>query len=308
MIKKIKNILFRADSSFKIGTGHIMRDLVLANRYQKNGHNIIFATQNLEGNINSYIKKNGFEIIILKTNDKKELNKLIKKEKIDFIVFDSYQIDYKFEKYIKKNNTIKILSLDDTYKKHYCDILLNHNIYADKKKYKKLVPKNCKLQCGSKYILLRDEFIKEKKKAYNKHKKIKTILVAMGGADSFNLNIKILKVLKNFKNFSIDIITTSSNQNLSNLKKYSYNQNWINLHIDSNKVAKLMKKSDFAITTPSVTLNELHYMNIPFISIKVADNQHAMHQYIKERNFPVMAQFKKEKLFKLIQEKLKKIR
>ncbi len=30
---KIKNILFRADSSSTIGTGHIMRDLVLTNKY-----------------------------------------------------------------------------------------------------------------------------------------------------------------------------------------------------------------------------------------------------------------------------------
>ena len=48
-----KNILFRADSSSTIGTGHIMRDLVLAQKYAKAGHNIIFATQDLNGNINT---------------------------------------------------------------------------------------------------------------------------------------------------------------------------------------------------------------------------------------------------------------
>jgi len=38
-----KTILFRADSSSTIGTGHIMRDLVLAKQFQ-DAH-IIFATQ-----------------------------------------------------------------------------------------------------------------------------------------------------------------------------------------------------------------------------------------------------------------------
>ncbi len=45
-----KNILIRADSSSTIGTGHIMRDLVLAEQFTD--ANIIFATQDLPGNAN----------------------------------------------------------------------------------------------------------------------------------------------------------------------------------------------------------------------------------------------------------------
>ena len=33
---------------------------------------------------------------------------------------------------IKKETTVTILSFDDIYKTHHCDILLNHNIYAKK--------------------------------------------------------------------------------------------------------------------------------------------------------------------------------
>ena len=59
---KSKTILFRADSSSTIGTGHIMRDLVLAKRYAKKGCNIIFATQNLDGNISYKIKEAGYKV------------------------------------------------------------------------------------------------------------------------------------------------------------------------------------------------------------------------------------------------------
>jgi len=58
------NILFRADSSSTIGTGHIMRDLVLASQYKD--ANIIFAVQNLDGNINHKIVEAGYKIKILK--------------------------------------------------------------------------------------------------------------------------------------------------------------------------------------------------------------------------------------------------
>ena len=129
------NILIRANSSSSIGTGHIMRDLVLAKQYKN--ENIIFATQDLVGNINHQIIETGYKIELLKSNDFEELNKLVKKFEIDMIVIDSYDIDYNFEKKLKEDNSsLKIFVLDDTYEKHFCDILLNHNIYADEKNIK----------------------------------------------------------------------------------------------------------------------------------------------------------------------------
>ncbi|MDQ1244586.1 MAG: UDP-2,4-diacetamido-2,4,6-trideoxy-beta-L-altropyranose hydrolase, partial [Campylobacterota bacterium] len=190
-----QNILFRADSSSSIGIGHIMRDLVLAKQFEDS--NIYFASLELEGNI---INRIPYRVIRLNGNTLQELNSLIKELDIDMIVIDHYGIDYEFEKKLKTNNSkLKILSLDDTYKKHHCDILLNHNISADKKKYKDLVPKSCELRCGSKYTLLRDEFIEEKEnKRRVKNSKVRTVFVAMGGADHSNINIKILKVLEKF--------------------------------------------------------------------------------------------------------------
>ena len=292
------NILIRADSSSTIGTGHIMRDLVLASQY-KNA-NIIFATRDLDGNINHKIIEAGYKVENLKSNNFKELNKLIKKLKIDMIVIDHYSIDYKFEKKLKiKNSKLKILSFDDTYEKHYCDILLNHNISADKKRYKNLVPKKCKLKCGAKYTLLRDEFLKERKKVKKQFSILNSqfsIFLAMGGADTANLNIKILKVLSKFKDIKVHIVTTTANQHLEELKNYCKDKEWIKLYINSNKIAKLMRKSDLAIITPSVTLNEVCFMQLPFIAIKTADNQNDMYEYIKKEKRLILKKFNKNKL------------
>ncbi len=79
------------------------------------------------------------------------------------LIIDHYGIDYNYKKELKaKNLKLKIMALDDTYEKQYCDILLNHNIYAKTEKYKDLVPKWCEIRCGEKFTLLRDEFLKEK--------------------------------------------------------------------------------------------------------------------------------------------------
>lgn len=299
------NILFRADSSSNIGTGHIMRDLVLVNQFPND--NIVFATQDLEGNINHKIDEVGYKICILKSNEFDELDKVIKESNIDMIVIDHYKIDYNFEKELKeKNPNLRIFVFDDTYEKHYSDILLNHNISANKKKYKNLVPKNCELRCGSNYTLLRDEFFKAKKLKHKikKDKKTKTIFLAMGGADHSNINIKILKVIKKIrkdkKNVKVNLVTTSANKNLKELEEYCKNKKWINLQKNSNEIAQLMIESDFAIVTPSVTVNEVYFLSLPMIAIKTADNQKDIYEYLKKSGLFALKRFNKNKIKKHI--------
>ena len=306
----MRNILFRADSSSFIGTGHIMRDLVLAKQYKT--ENIIFAVRELDGNINYKRDEHGYSKVVLKTNDFEELDKIIKKLNIDMIIIDHYEINYDFEKNLKElNPSLKIFVFDDTYEKHFCDILINHNISANEKRYKNLVPNNCELRCGSKYTLLRDEFLeaKKQKNSIKKDKKIKTIFVAMGGADHSNINIDILKVVnkirkKNKKNIKVNIVSTNANKNLEKLKNYCKNKKWINLYINSKQIAKLMSESDFAIVTPSVTVNEVYYLKLPIIAIKTADNQIDIYRYLKKKRFSVLKKFKINKLVKLIKEKM----
>ena len=301
------NILFRADSSSFIGTGHIMRDLVLVNEFKS--HKIVFATQKLSGNINYKIEEDGYKIEILKDNNFEELDALIKKLNIDMIVIDHYDINYNFEKKLKESNkNLKIFVFDDTYEKHFCDILLNHNISANKRKYNNLVPNHCELRCGSKYTLLRDKFIevKKQKNRVKKDKINKTIFIAMGGADHSNINIKILEVISLIPNLKVNIVSTFANKNLKKLVKYCKDKSWINLHINSNKIAELMAKSDFAIVTPSVTVNEVYYLNLPMIGIKTAQNQIDMYNYLKKNRYPVIDKFNKNKLKIAINKLLKK--
>ena len=293
-------ILFRADSSTNIGTGHIMRDLVLAKKFSKK-NNVFFATINLKGNINFKIKKAGFKNIFLLSDSVKELDKVIKKYKIDLLVIDSYKFDYRFEKNIKfLNPKLKIFVIDDKYKRHFCDVLLNHNIHANKKRYKKLVPKSCKILCGSRYTLLREEFYKEKNRFYPDTKKV---LIALGGTDGENLTLKILKILEKF-NLKIAILTTTANKNLKYLKNYLKNTD-IELHINSNQVAKLMQQSSLIITTPSVMLNEVYFLKKDFIAIKSAENQKEMIEFLKREAFDILESFNEEKFIKLIKKRFK---
>jgi UDP-2,4-diacetamido-2,4,6-trideoxy-beta-L-altropyranose hydrolase len=207
------------------------------------------------------------------------------------LVVDNYEIDYDFEKQIKyKNPRLKIFVLDDTYEKHFCDILLNHNVSAVANRYDDLVPGDCELRCGGEYTLLREEFYLEKLKPRPTNI-LKTVFVAMGGADHANKNIAVLKVLENIKNFRVNIVTTTANRYLEELQNYCNDRPWINLQINSNKVAQLIQQSDFAIVTPSVVVNEVYFMGLPFIAIKTAHNQKEIYSFLKRNNYTVLEEF-----------------
>ena len=220
----VQNILFRANSSSTIGTGHIMRDLVLAEQFKD--VKIIFATQDLPGNINHKIEERNYVIEIINSNDLEELVDVIKNHLIDMIVIDNYEINYAFEKALKEITGVTVFVIDDTYEKHYCDILLNHNVYGDSSKYKGLVPEKCEVRCGSSYTLLRNEFIKEKQKGRQSIDNAKQLnaFISMGGSDHTNISIKILEVLKKFSNIYSHVVTTTSNKNLNELEKYVSSQ------------------------------------------------------------------------------------
>ncbi|HIC44810.1 MAG TPA: UDP-2,4-diacetamido-2,4,6-trideoxy-beta-L-altropyranose hydrolase [Sulfurimonas sp.] len=302
----MRKILFRADSSSLIGTGHIMRDLVLAEEFSN--AKIFFAVQDLEGNINSKIKEKNHSIKILHSNDCDELISLIKSEKIDMVVIDHYRINEAFERRLKEETRVEIFVLDDTYEKHYCDILLNHNIYAEVSKYEGLVSKECEIRCGKNFTLLRDEFKTQKQLKVVNLGSSTTIFLAMGGTDHLNLNIKILNVLNSFTNLKINVVTTTANQNLPELETYVKNKENIALHINTNEISYLMNNADLAVVSPSVTLNEIVYLDIPFVAIKTAENQMKMYEYLVKNNFNSLASFNADLLANMIEESLSSIK
>lgn len=283
------NILIRADSSSKIGLGHIMRDLVFAG--QCSDDSVAFACQNLEGNM---IDRIPYPVYILHSNNAEELIDLIGEQNIDEVIFDHYGIDDVYEKKVKEKTGITILCFDDTYEKHHCDILLNHNISADKSRYKGLVPEHCELRCGAEYTLIRDEFKSEKK---FKRDKIYDIFIAMGGTDPTNATLQILKTIRD--EYRICVMTTSGNPHLSELKAFVQEKKNITLEVNSNRVAQLLNQSRLAIIPPSVMVHEVLYMEVPFIALQTASNQEDMFGYLESKKYIALKEWDADAITRL---------
>lgn len=288
------NLLIRADSSSQIGLGHIMRDLVLAEQYPN--ALITFACQDLPGNMIDMIP---YPVHILTSNTPEELIDLIRTLHINRVIFDHYGIDALYEKQIKDQTGITIISLDDTYQKHHCDILLNPNIYAQSERYRKLIPPNAIVRCGKEFLLIREEFYEAKR---HPETKTDTIFIAMGGTDPDNLSMKILQSLP--EGTAVHLVTSTSNPHLNALHHYASQTPAIHLHVNAKNIAQLMAQSTLAVITPSSIAHEVIFMGLPFIAIQSADNQSEFVAYMKREGLNVMERFDSE-AFKALLERLR---
>lgn len=275
------NLLIRADSSSAIGLGHIMRDVVFAAQHPQD--TVQFACQNLSGNI---IDRIPYPVHVLHTNNPDELIALIREQHIDRVVFDHYGIDAVFEKKVKEVTGVQILSFDDTYEAHHCDILLNHNISADPIRYRGLVPEQCELRCGGEYTLIRDEFKTEKQ---IQRENIYDLFIAMGGSDPTNTTMTILSTLSD--ELRVCVVTTSANIHVDELKAFVQTKKNMTLEIDSTCIAQLRHQSRLAIITPSVMVHEVLFMEIPFIAVQSAANQEDMFVYLEKEGYTVLKEW-----------------
>ncbi|MGG7073922.1 UDP-2,4-diacetamido-2,4,6-trideoxy-beta-L-altropyranose hydrolase [Campylobacter sp. 9BO] len=276
MFKKISHLktLIRADSSDQIGHGHIRRNLVMAAKFS----DVSFACVRLNGDIFNEINYPKFE---LKTSEISEFIELINMEKFELVVIDHYGIDFDNERAICEQTDAKILCFDDCYGKHYCDILLNVNLFAERLKYATLVPYWCEVWCGREYMLVRDEFYQEQSV---KREKIYDFFIGFGGTDILNLSFKIAEILL-AKSAKIALITTSANTNLTELKNLSDENENLSLFINSDQIAKLMNESQNLIIQASGFVNEALVLGANFTAVKTADNQNELYKWLKTNGF-----------------------
>jgi len=206
-----------------------------------------------------------------------EFFEIVKKLNPKEVIIDNYDFNIEYQKEFKKLfPDIKLSCFDDEYKEYFCDEILNIAPFTNKNRYKE--PQKVRILPPP----IRDEFFIEKNKKYKK----KGILVSLGGSDSKNLTLKILKLLKNKK---INLYITTANKNIKKIKRYAKIHKNIHLHINQD-IAKGMAQSEFAIITPSTIAYEAMFMKLPFLAIKVANNQNEMVKYLKKKRYIVINQ------------------
>lgn len=168
-------VVIRADANSKIGMGHVMRCLSVADALLKRGEEVLFVTA--DDTPVPLLTKKGVPYRVLHTDyadmeaELSELWEVLRElpqgaespdatlaQKNTSILVDSYYVTEKYLAALKKR--ITTIYMDDIYAFSYpVDMLINYNIYGEEMGYEKDAAfADTKLLLGTKYVPLREEF------------------------------------------------------------------------------------------------------------------------------------------------------
>lgn len=289
------HVLIRTDASAQWGTGHVMRCIVLAELLLREGFQVVFACQQLEGNMINFLRRKGFHTISLPTlqpfdqvmdacNTKHALSEYDTNQ-WDWIVVDHYFIDKQWHAMLRQH-TKAIMVLDDLAdREHDCDLLLDQNAVTSENKYRGLVPKRCRILLGLQYLLIKQEFTFARKKkkeqtmlgGISEKTGIKRILVFFGGSDPTGETGKALSALQqmDLQDIKIAVVTGSTNPEADQIDRICQKNGYTHFH-QIDHMADVMAQADLALGAGGVSMWERCYVGLPSIIIIVAENQKKM--------------------------------
>jgi len=267
------NILFRCDGSVKLGMGHVVRCLALADHLKENYDcNIKFAMRKSELGI----KKIKETYPVLESNEKgfsyKEwLTDCIEKTKANVLIMDMRDGLTREElTTIKKKIRIEVVTIDDPEDKRLEAELA---FYPSVPQLEKLnwTKFEGKLYVGWEYVILRKEF----SISYSKNKNpVPKILISMGATDEKNMTCFVLNALNEIKEKFIAIIIVGIGY--PHIKELENKLNSVNfqfkLHKNPDKIAKVMSQTDFAVISFGQTAYELAALKVPAIYLCLTDD------------------------------------
>jgi len=244
-------VAFFTEAGNKRGMGHLVRSYTIAQKFKDNSCAVDFF---LDSDIDFAYK---FDELKQFSWDTFKIEK-----KYDVIFIDSYEATLAHYQEAVNNSKIAVF-LDDENRLNYpAGVIINFAPDANKDFFQSREEDKTYL-LGLDYIPIRKEFsgvCKEKKE---------NIFIMLGGVDTKNLSYDIIELLQD-----IDIkktIVTNDVKIKERLEKFEAVK--VLYQPNDNELIKNMSQSSLAISTASMTLYELAYLQIPTISISVNQNQ-----------------------------------
>lgn len=279
-------IVIRADGNEKIGMGHLMRCLTIADAVRElcKESNILFACADLTSS--EIVAKRGYQVKVLNTNYQDMELELpfwtkwskMQKELTESIVFlvDSYFVSDLYLEELKQIG--KVVLLDDMAKHTFpADIVINYNAFAREEQYLKLYKDTqTKYFLGAAYVPIRQQFLNID---YQIKETAKNILITTGGSDYYNIAMQIIdRIYQKGKQYHI--VIGAFHPYLQQWQQKAKEQQGIYIYYYVTEMNKLMEKCDAAITAGGTTIYELALVGVPFICFSYAENQEALTEYI----------------------------
>ena len=291
-------VAFRVDASTRIGSGHVMRCMALADALSRSGAECTFITRAHTGNMDQRIREAGYRVLTLgppqrdtthagesdyaswldvtQGVDAHATQEILNGSPADCVIVDHYALDRTWESRISEGRVCIAVIDDLANRPHACNMLIDHNWFPDPElRYRDRVGPDCTTCLGPRYALIRTPYREYRSPGPPWRKGISRILVYFGGVDPDDLTGATLQALNRpeFTDIQVDLVIGASNPYRDALEQQVARRPHSVVHGPRPHLADLMARADVAIGAGGTTTWERCAIGLPGIVIAIAHNQ-----------------------------------
>lgn len=293
-------VVFRVDASVRVGTGHLMRCLTLAESLRERGVQTHFICREHVGNLFALLQQKGMLITVLpapavtdttsgedyaawlgvtQTEDAEQTIGALNGEKPDWLVVDHYGLDIEWEQRLRPHVN-KLMVIDDQVSRHHdCDLLLDQNYSTDgERNYANFVPPSCLVLLGPSYALLRHEFRSIRDRIKSRSYELKRIMVFFTAGDDQGETLKAMRGIELFGQAEhVDVVVGQSNSSNAEINKRCKELFW-KYHCQVDYMPTLITDADLVIGAGGSSNWERCALGVPALVTILAENQASIAQ------------------------------
>lgn len=292
-------VLLRADGGVRIGTGHVMRCLALADELRARGCESSFAMRAMKGHLIAEVSARGYPVIELDAGEEPDEGDLApwlarqrdgKRQAADaaqtlavlspghtwdWLVVDHYALGAAWQAPMRAAAR-HVLAIDDLAdREHDCDVLLDQNPQREGR-YAGRVASQALLLLGPAHALLRAEFQVARQKLHRQPPQGRQLhaFVSFGGADEQGVALDAVAALgqAGFAAGQAVVVAGGRNPHLPALQAACERLAYQCI-ASTDRMAELMSAADLCIGAGGTSMIERFALALPGIVVPIADNQ-----------------------------------
>ncbi|MEX0338544.1 MAG: UDP-2,4-diacetamido-2,4,6-trideoxy-beta-L-altropyranose hydrolase [Arenibacterium sp.] len=277
-----RHVLVRADGNGRIGLGHIMRSMSVADELQRTGVEITYLCRSLPVWAENLLHQRGFDLLYVQceetasqTEDAAATLTAFQRVGADAVLLDHYGLTGEWTECIRSRSSAFIAAFDDL----ACDVrdvdmLIDSGpgrIAAD---YEALVPPDAICLLGPRYAPLRPEFALAGTESRGNEDGLCRIAISLGGVDPTNVTSVCLEALDGRADVDVTVILSSAAPHLKAVKdRIAAMQTPTRLLLDRTDMARVLRDMDLVIGAGGTSALERCALGLPSLLILLAENQ-----------------------------------
>ena len=276
-------ILFVVDAGPRVGGGHVMRSLTLADALQAQGASCTFMGPPAVSALLDAFAPRAARLAAAST-EARDLAAATGAEAFDAVVFDHYGLSARDHRAMGQGRPV--LVFDDLADRPLgADVVVDSGPARKAEDYDGLIPEDARLLLGPAFAPVRPAFaaLRETALAW-RGEPVQRILVSMGLTDLNGVTARIVERLRlRVGERGLDVVLGAGAPSLPGLSKVARRDQRLTLHVDTPHMARLTAEADIAVGAAGSSTWERCTLGLPSLMVVLADNQRPAAAALAER-------------------------